>query len=121
MRRVNEIINLPPPATSEFWEIPVLFEDDHLLALDKPAGLLPAPGLASPFRSDLMKLLHAGIVEKKPWARERNLDYLNNAHSLDAETSGVILLAKSKDVFIALANLFSSQKVTEKYIALVRG
>ena len=52
---------------------------------------------------------------------ERNLHYLNNAHSLDAETSGVILLAKNKPAFIALANLFSSQKVAEKYIALVRG
>jgi RluA family pseudouridine synthase len=118
---VSAAIKLSSPATREFWEIPVLFEDEHLLALDKPAGLLTSPDLASPFRPDLMKLLHTAIAEKKPWARERNLDYLNNAHSLDAETSGVILLAKSKDIFIALANLFSSQKVTEKYIALVRG
>jgi RluA family pseudouridine synthase len=118
---LNAAIKLSSPATREFWEIPVLFEDDHLLALDKPAGLLTSPDLASPFRPDLMKLLHAGIADKKPWARERNLDYLNNAHTLDAETSGVILLAKNKIVFVALANLFSSGKVAEKYIALVRG
>ena len=115
------VIKLSSPATREFWEIPVLFEDEFLLALDKPAGLLVSPDLASPDRPDLMKLLHAGIAGKKPWARERNLDYLDNAHSLDAETSGVILLAKNKPAFIALANLFSSQKVAEKYVALVRG
>jgi 23S rRNA pseudouridine1911/1915/1917 synthase len=115
------VIKLSAPATREFWEIPILFEDEHLLALDKPAGLLTSPDLASPDRPDLMKLLHAGIADKKPWARERNLDYLNNAHSLDAETSGVILLAKNKPAFIALANLFSSEKTAEKYLALVRG
>ena len=117
----NTAIKLSSPATREFWEIPVLFEDEFLLALDKPAGLLVSPEIASPDRPDLMKLLHAGIADKKPWARERNLDYLDHAHGLDAETSGVILLAKNKPAFIALANLFSSQKVSEKYIALVRG
>ena len=118
---MSAAIKLSSPATREFWEIPVLFEDEHLLALDKPAGLLTSPEPASPDRPDLMKLLHAGIAEKKPWARERNLDYLNNAHSLDADTSGVLLLAKNKPAFIALANLFSSGKVSEKYVALVRG
>src|SRR5580704_6750312 len=98
---MSEVIKLSSPATREFWEIPVLFEDEHLLALDKPAGLLisPADGETDE-RPSLMKLLHAGIAEKKPWARERNLDYLNHAHSLDAGTSGVILLAKNKAVFI---------------------
>ncbi|HEY3932744.1 MAG TPA: RluA family pseudouridine synthase [Verrucomicrobiae bacterium] len=117
----NAAIKLSSPATREFWEISVLFEDDHLLALDKPAGLLTSPDIASPFRPDLMKLLHDAIADKKSWARERNLDYLNNAHTLDAEISGVILLAKNKTVFVALSNLFSSGKVAEKYIALVRG
>jgi RluA family pseudouridine synthase len=115
------VIKLSSPATHEFWEIPILFEDDQLLALDKPAGLLTSPELAGPDRPDLMKLLHGGIADVKPWARERHLDYLSNAHSLDPETSGVILLAKNKPAFIALANLFSSEKVRIKYLALVRG
>lgn len=119
--RVNAAIKLSSPATREFWEITVLFEDEQLLALDKPAGLLTSPDPASPDRPDLMKLLHAGIADKKPWARERNLDYLNNTQNPDAGTSGVILLAKDKTAFITLANLFSSQKVAEKYVALVRG
>ena len=118
---MNAAIKLSSPATREFWEIPVLFEDEHLLALDKPAGILTSPDPLKPDCPDLMKLLHAAIADKKPWSRERNLDYLNNAHTPEDETSGVILLAKNKPAFIALANLFSSQKTTEKYVALVHG
>ena len=70
-------IKLSSPATREFWEIPVLFEDEHLLALDKPAGLLTSPDRYDPQRPNLMKLLHAGIAAGKPWARERNLTYLS--------------------------------------------
>ena len=93
-----------------------------MLALDKPSGLLTSPdsGVIDE-RPNLMKLLHTAIADKKPWTRERHLDYLNNAHSLDAETSGIILLAKNKVALIALANLFSSEKAWIKYAALVRG
>ena len=40
---MSAAIKLSSPATREFWEIPVLFEDEHLLALDKPARLLTSP------------------------------------------------------------------------------
>lgn len=115
------IIKLSAPATKEFWEIPVLFEDEHLLALDKPSGLLTSPDRYDPNRPNLMKLLHAAIADNKPWVRERNLTYLSNAHRLDFETSGIILLAKSKPVLVELANLFGSEKPVKKYITLVRG
>ncbi len=114
-------IKLSSPATREFWEIPVLFEDEHLLALDKPAGLLTSPDRHDPQRPSLMKLLHAGIAGGKPWARERHLDYLSNAHRPDFETSGVMLLAKNKPALVALANLFGTEKPLKKYAALVRG
>ena len=114
-------IKLSSPATREFWEIPVLFEDGHLLALDKPAGLLVSPDRYDPQRPNLMKLLHTAIAGAKPWARERGLDYLMNAHRLDFELSGVILLAKNKPALIALANLFGSEKPVKKFTALVSG
>ena len=50
-------IKLSSPATREFWEIPVLFEDAHLLALDKPAGLLTTPDQDNPQLPSLMALL----------------------------------------------------------------
>src|SRR6516162_2033515 len=117
----GDVIKLSSPATREFWEIPVLFEDEHLLALDKPAGLLSSPDRYDPQRPNLMKLLHAAIAAGKPWARERHLTYLMNAHRLDFETSGVMLLAKNKPALVALANLFGSEKPLKKYVALVRG
>jgi RluA family pseudouridine synthase len=118
---VSAAIKLSSPATREFWEIPVLFEDEHLLALDKPAGLPTSPDAENLARPSLMKLLHAGIAEKKPWALERQLDYLNHAHNPDADTNGVILLVKNKPAFVTLANSFSAGKARLKYVALVRG
>jgi 23S rRNA pseudouridine1911/1915/1917 synthase len=117
----SSVIKLSSPATKEFWEIPVLFEDEHLVALDKPAGLLTSPDRYDAERPNLMKLLHAAIDDAKPWARERNLTYLMNAHRLDFETSGVILLAKNKPALVALVNLFGTEKPAKKYLTLVRG
>jgi RluA family pseudouridine synthase len=118
---VTAAIKLSSPATREFWEIPVLFEDEHLLALDKPARLLTSPDANEMTRPSLMKLLQAGIKDKKPWAQERQLEYLNNANELDFDATGVLLLAKNKPAFIVLANLFSSEKAQLKYVTLVRG
>jgi RluA family pseudouridine synthase len=114
-------IKLSSPATREFWEIPVLFEDEHLLALDKPSGLLTSPDTDYPDRPSLLKLLHDGIAAAKPWARERRLDYLNHAHRLDYGTSGVLLLAKNKPAFLTLADAFGTDQPQRKYLALVRG
>lgn len=114
-------IKISSPATREFWEIPVLFEDAHLLALDKPPGLHTSPDRHAPERPSLMQLLHAGIAVGKPWAVERGLAYLANAHRLDAETSGVLLLAKSKPVLVALADHFGSEQSGLRFVALVRG
>jgi RluA family pseudouridine synthase len=118
---VSAAVKLSSPATREFWEIPVLHEDGELLALDKPAGLLTSPDRLAPERPSLMALLHAGIEAGKPWARERNLSYLANAHRLDFETSGVLLLAKTKPALVALADQFSSGKLVRHYLALVQG
>jgi RluA family pseudouridine synthase len=115
------IIKLSSSAAREFWEVPVLYEDEHLLALDKPSGLLSSPDRCDPKRSSLMRLLHAGIAEGKPWARQRGLTYLMNAHRPDFETSGVMLLAKTKPVLVLLANLFGSEKPGMEYVALVEG
>jgi RluA family pseudouridine synthase len=114
-------IKLSSPATREFWEVSVLHEDEHLLALDKPAGLLTSPDRYDPERPNLMKLLHRGIEQGARWAAERGLAYLMNAHRLDFDTSGVILLAKTKPVLVKLADLFGSTKPVKTYAALASG
>jgi RluA family pseudouridine synthase len=118
---VSAVIKLSSPSTREFWEIPVLYEDEHLLALDKPSGLLTSPDRANPDRPSLTKLLHEGIARGASWAAEGQRTYLMPAHRPDCETSGVMLLAKSKPVLVTLANLFSAERLAHKHIALVQG
>jgi RluA family pseudouridine synthase len=114
-------IKLSSPTKREFWEIPVLFEDERLLVLDKPSHLLTSRDRFDPERPSLMNLLHSGIQRGAAWARERRLAYLANAHRLDFETSGVILLAKDKPAFLALADEFGSGKPVGVCVALVQG
>jgi RluA family pseudouridine synthase len=120
-RPCDAAIKLSSPGTQEFWEIPVLFEDEHLLAINKPARLLTSPDRYDPNRPNIMRLLHEGITANKPWARERGLTYLSNAHRLDFETSGVLLLAKNKPALVAVANQFGAEKPLKVYVALVQG
>jgi RluA family pseudouridine synthase len=121
MKPAAPAIKLSSRATSEFWEIPVLHEDDHLLAIDKPACLLTSPDRYDPDRPNLMRLLHDGIAAGKPWAKERGLEYLSNAHRLDFETTGVLLLAKDRPSLVRLANHFGSETPKKTYLALVMG
>jgi RluA family pseudouridine synthase len=114
-------IKLSAPETRQFWEIEVLHEDDALLALNKPASLLVSPDRYDPNRPNLMKLLHRDIDRGAPWVRERNISYLANAHRLDFETSGVILLAKTKPALVRLADLFGTEIPRKIYAALVTG
>ncbi len=121
MKPAGPVIKLSSPATREFWPIPIVYEDDHLLAIDKPARLLSSPDRYDPKRPNLMRLLHEGISARKPWAAERQLTYLSNAHRLDFETTGVFLLAKDRLTLVTLANQFGSEIPQKSYVALVKG
>jgi RluA family pseudouridine synthase len=103
------------------WEIPVLFEDTHLLVVDKPSGLPASP--AGPDRTvpSLIGLLHCGIAEGKAWATQRTLDFLMTPERVDPEMSGVFILAKDKPACQTLADSFGSEKPYKDIITLVRG
>ncbi len=118
---MSATIKLSSPPTREFWEIPVLCEDAHLLALDKPAGLPVSPDPTQSDRPSLMKLLHDGIKHDARWAVEGERSYLMPAHRLDPEITGVLLLAKSKPVLLALLNHFGAGKPGRRFVALVQG
>lgn len=121
MKTAKPVIKLSSPETKEFWEIPILFEDDTLLALDKPARLLVSPDRYDANRPNIMKMLHRDIERKAASFRERDTNYLANAHRLDFETSGVLLLAKTKEALVSLANQFGSNQPRKTYYALVAG
>ena len=114
-------IKLSAPETEEFWKVPVLYEDDDLFALEKPSRLLTSPDRYDANRPNLMKILHRDIERGAPWAAERKLTYLSNAHRLDFETSGVLLLAKNKAALVALADEFGGTRAKKTYLALVQG
>jgi RluA family pseudouridine synthase len=116
----GDIIKLSAPATRGFWEVPVLFEDEHLLALDKPTGLLTSPDRHDPKQPSLIGLLHEGIAAGKPWVTP-DRKYLANVHRLDAETSGVLLLAKNKEALVNLADQFGTTQPLRHYLVLAAG
>jgi RluA family pseudouridine synthase len=116
-----KLSSAPSAPSHQFWEIPVLFEDDSLLAIDKPSGLATSPENPDSEEPNLLSLLHSGIRDAKPWARERGLTFLTNVYRLDPEVSGALLMAKSKDVSSTLANTFGSAQVIHHHLALVQG
>lgn len=121
MNPAEAVIRVSSPATRESWALPVLYEDEHLLAINKPARVLSSPDRYDAQRPNLMRLLHEGVAARKPWAAERNLDYLANAHRLDFETTGVFLLAKNRPALVILANHFGSEIPRKTYVALAQG
>src|SRR6266542_1211189 len=112
------LIKLSSPATKQFWEIPVLYEDDHLLALDKPGQLPVSPDRYELQGPSLMKLLHRDIDRGAPWSVPRQIKYLANAHRLDAESTGVILFAKDEAALMARAEQFGIEAPSQTYVAL---
>ena len=88
---------------------PVIFEDDSLVAFDKPSGLLVAPDRWDKQRENLMALVHA---------HPRYGRTVANVHRLDADTSGVLLCAKTKPALDFLSGQFQSKTVRKVYHAL---
>ena len=117
--RIRITIPPPPPSHLEPEAIPlnIVYEDDDLLVVDKPAGLTvhPAPGHPShtlvnallshlPSLPDTGEPLRPGIV-----------------HRLDKDTSGLVIVAKNNVAHMKLASQFKSRSVVKTYVALVKG
>ncbi|MEZ4255293.1 MAG: RluA family pseudouridine synthase [Polyangiales bacterium] len=109
-----------PPEASELVpeDIPlvVLFEDAHVLVLDKPAGLVvhPAPGHATGTLVHAV-LFHTGARGPGEGARP------GIVHRLDKDTSGVMVVAKTPEAHEALVSQFQVHSIERAYLALVAG
>src|SRR5262245_15683286 len=101
--------------------IPILFENRAVIAIDKPTGWLLAPDSWDRTGRNLHLALLSSIRRDDYWARSRNLKYLRFVHRLDAETSGVLLLAKSPGALAAYSRLFEGRRVEKIYLAVVEG
>ena len=93
-----------------------LFEDNHLLALNKPAGLLSqADSTGDP---DVVTLAKEYIKHK--YSKPGNV-YIGLVHRLDRPTSGAMVLARTSKAARRLSQAFRERNVKKKYIALVEG
>ena len=90
--------------------LPVLYEDDDLVAIDKPAGVAVHGGSG---------IAH-GVIERLRAARP-GARFLELVHRLDRETSGVLLVAKKRAALTALHAAWRAGEVDKRYVVLVRG
>jgi 23S rRNA pseudouridine1911/1915/1917 synthase len=101
--------------------IPILYEDRSVLAIDKPAGWMLVPFSWQKTDRNLQAALVSSIAAKDFWARSRGLKFLRFVHRLDAETSGVLLLAKSPGAVNSMGAMFEGRRMEKTYLAVVRG
>lgn len=85
----------------------IVYEDEVMAVLNKPAGMLSAPGKTEDY-------------SVATWAQERWPDAVI-VHRLDMGTSGLIIVAKTKEAYLALQEQFASRSVKKKYLAIVEG
>lgn len=115
------ILNIPAPSTSkleaELIPLKIIYEDEVMLAIDKPAGMVvhPAPGhekgtLVNALLNHCSDLSGIGGVERP-----------GIVHRLDKDTSGVVLVAKNEAAHHALTRQFKNRIIKKTYFALVRG
>ena len=114
-------IELPdPPAVSPPQPVPgltTIFEDEDLIAVDKPVGVAahPSPGWEGPTVSGGLQAAGVGLSDLGPAERQ------GVVHRLDVGTSGIMVLAKSPHGYRNLKRQFKERTVTKIYHALVQG
>ncbi len=105
--RVADRSDEPPAPPREF---PVVFEDEHLLVIDKPAGVAVHGGSGVSF----------GVIEQLRQARP-SAKFLELIHRLDKETSGLLMIAKKRSALLVLQEQFRQRETGKTYAALVLG
>jgi 23S rRNA pseudouridine955/2504/2580 synthase len=115
--QLGDRVRIPPirvaaatPRRAPPVELPVVFEDDSLLVVDKPAGIAVHGGSGVSF----------GVIERLRSARPQ-ARFLELAHRLDRETSGLLVLAKRRPALVALHAALREGRVRKRYLVLVKG
>ncbi len=105
---------LPP----EFISLNILYEDDYILMIDKPAGLVVHPGAGNKSGTLVNALMaHHPAFSEQGWDRERP----GIVHRLDKDTSGLMVVAKTMKSLEFLQKEFKQRRVKKHYLALARG
>jgi 23S rRNA pseudouridine1911/1915/1917 synthase len=113
----EEITAEIPGATTlqpEAIDIPIVWEDEHLLVVDKPSGLVVHPAGSTRTGTLVQGLLEHG-------AEGGEDDRPGIVHRLDRDTSGLLVVARSSESYVLLQEMIRSREVERTYAALVRG
>ncbi len=105
------------PVRAEPIPLDVVYEDEHLLVVNKPAGMVVHPGAGHTSGT-----LVNGLLARYPQiAGVGGLERAGIVHRLDKDTSGVLLVARGPDTHSALQHQFKRRQVRKTYLALVEG
>ena len=96
----------------------MIFEDDHLIVVNKPAGMVVHPAPGSPTGTLVNALLHhcAGSLSGIGGVKRPGI-----VHRIDKETSGLLVMAKHDKAHNGLAEQFADHSIERKYTAVCRG
>ncbi len=117
----QDVIELPEFKDFEFIpsnrELKIVYEDDNLAVIDKPARLLVHPGAGKTEDT----LSHA-LLTKFPQIKNVGEKFRPGiVHRLDEDTSGLLIIAKTNEAYEYLKKMFKDRKVQKEYLALVHG
>ncbi|MDP2649526.1 MAG: RluA family pseudouridine synthase [bacterium] len=119
-------------------EVKIIFEDEELLVLDKPAGMIVNRSDTTKGETTLQDFVEKYLqipnsksqipnklqIQNNNYEEQSKMNFVNRAgivHRLDKETSGIILVAKTLEAFINLQAQFKERKVQKTYVALAHG
>ncbi len=116
------LLKLPPPDPEDFrvlqeGTLDIVYEDEHIVVINKPANLLVHPVGGRRF-SSVINILHK--YYRDPENPKKDIVPII-AHRIDVETSGALLAVKNRKLRKKIANLFAQRKIKKKYLAIVEG
>ncbi|MCU0404798.1 MAG: RluA family pseudouridine synthase [Chitinophagaceae bacterium] len=104
----------------EPMDIQFVYEDDHVMVINKPAGLVVHPGSGN-YTGTLVNGVAYHLLQQNPGLTEFTLPRFGLVHRIDKNTSGLLLMAKNQKALNHLAKQFFNHTIDRKYIALVWG
>lgn len=100
----------PLSISQKYDKLNIAYEDDYLLAIDKPAGLLSVPGKEN--EQSVKSVIKASLPRIKD---------IYVVHRLDMATSGILIIAKNISIYKEMQRLFATKQIKKRYIAVVNG
>ncbi|HAN39050.1 MAG TPA: RNA pseudouridine synthase, partial [Chitinophagaceae bacterium] len=104
----------------EPMDLNIVFEDDHVLVIHKPANMVVHPGIGN-YTGTLLNGVAHHLLQQNPAITDETLPRFGMVHRIDKNTTGLIVLAKTSQAAAHLAKQFFNHTVERKYVALVWG